>query len=197
MSRKSATIIFVRGLPGSGKTHLARALRDSLPDNAAGRPVMLDPDATDYDSPEYAEHVRQQTAEGTDPKLFAYRFLRGKAYRTIEDGGLAIWNQPFTNLEIFGKMMARLREHAEAHDTDLRVVVVEVEIDPAVAKARVVERKARGGHGPSDATFERFNRDYFSFAPHGYTTVTVQGEDDVQKSVAKVAEALSTVRAEQ
>lgn len=191
MSTNIARIIFVRGLPGSGKTHVASALRDALQAELAIEPVMLDPDATDYESPEYAEHTARLTAEGVDPKLFAYRFLRGKAFKAIETGGLAIWNQPFTNPEIFEKMMAKLREHAAAHEVELRVLIVEVEVDPAVAMERVMQRKQQGGHGPSEATFDRFTRDYFSFASFGYETVTVQGDADVRQSVATIIGALN------
>lgn len=154
---------------------------------------MLDPDAIDYDGEEYAEHVRAQTAEGVDPKLHAYRFSRAKAYQGIKDKKIIMWNQPFTNLEIFNKMVANFRIQAEENKVELALLVVEVETDPEVAKARVESRKAAGGHGPSDDTFARFVNDYEPFAPHGYITVTVNGEDDVQDSVAKIMHAIASV----
>lgn len=180
-------LIIVRGLPGSGKSYLAKKLRDSL---GAGEVVMLDPDATDYDSKEYLAHVKALTAEGVDPKLFAYRFLRGQAYDGIADHKIILWNQPFTNLEIFNKMIARLEDQATEHKTKLTILVVEVEIDQVVAKERVAQRKQGGGHGPSDALFERYVNDYESFASEGYNTVTVQGEGDTTVSVHKIEDAL-------
>lgn len=180
-------IILVRGLPGSGKTHIAFALREALGEHDV---VMLDPDATDYESKEYAEHVAAQTAEGVDPKLHAYRFLRGQAYQGIAEHKIIMWNQPFTNLEIFNKMVANFKIQAEEHNVQLPILVVEVEINPEVAKQRVEARKAAGGHGPSDNTFTRFVNDYETFAPHGYTTVSVNGEDDVNSSVQAIIVAL-------
>ena len=187
------TLIIVRGLPGSGKTYLAAELIKALGEDQV---VMLDPDAIDFDSPEYAQHVQALTTEGVDPKLHAYRFLRAQAYQAIEARQIIIWNQPFTNLEIFNKMIARLRDHAVEHGTELPLLIVEVEIDPVVAKERVEQRKQQGGHGPSDDTFARRVDDYTSFAPHGYTTVSVRGDDDVTASVAKVVQALQDLPAE-
>lgn len=181
----TATLILVRGLPGSGKTHMSAALRQAL----GGEVVMLDPDATDYTSQAYLDHTRALTAEGVEAALHPYRFLRGQAYDAIAAGQTIIWNQPFTNLEIFDKVVARLRHHAKAHGVTLQLVVVEVEIDPAVAKQRVSQRKAQGGHGPSDDTFARFVRDYHSFAGHGYETVSVPG-DDTASAVAAIIKLL-------
>lgn len=186
-NRAYPTLILVRGLPGSGKSYLAIELQKLI---GKEKVVMLDPDATDYDSTEYAEHVKAQTADGVDPKLHAYRFLRAKAHRGIASHKVIIWNQPFTNLEIFNKMVANLRAHAAEHDTYLPVLVVEVEIDHGIAKDRVAKRKQAGGHGPSDNTFTRFTNDYISFANHGYNTVTVDGKGDIATSVSLVMKAL-------
>lgn len=182
-------LILIRGLPGSGKTYIAFELEKALKQDV----VMLDPDATDYESKEYAVHVKKQTKEGVDPKLHAYRFLRAQAYKGIEDHKIIMWNQPFTNLEIFNKMVGRLLDHAATHKTHLPILVVEVEVDHDIAKQRVMKRKQEGGHGPSDNTLNRFINDYKSFANDGYNTVTVYGNDDVAKSVSVVMKALQNL----
>lgn len=184
--RDCPIVILVRGLPGSGKTHVAFALRDTLSEEV----IMLDPDAIDYEGEEYAEHVKQQIADEVDPKLHAYRFSRAKAYKGIADKKIVMWNQPFTNLEIFNKMVANFRIQAEENNVELPILVVEVQTNPELAKQRVEARKQAGGHGPSGDTFNRFVNDYEPFGPHGYTTVSVNGEDDVAISVQTIMSAL-------
>lgn len=179
--------LLIRGLPGSGKTYLAGEIKKAI---GAEKVVMLDPDATDYQSQEYQDHVKTLTTENVDASLHAYRFLRGKAYAGIAEHKIIIWNQPFTNLEIFNKMAGRLRDQAAEHDTSLPILVVEIEIDSVMAKQRVDKRKNAGGHGPSDDTFERFARDYKSFASDGYCTVTTNGAGDISQSVQTVLAAL-------
>ncbi len=189
--REYPILIFIRGMPGSGKSYLAAVLQKSLRELVGvDEVVMLDPDATDYESQEYAEHVKLATAEGVDAKLHAYRFLRAKAYHGIADHKVIIWNQPFTNLEIFHKMIANLQAQAVEHNTSLSILIVEVEIDPTVAKRRVAERKEAGGHGPSDKTLAQRIGDHKSYADEGFETVTVHGEDDIAVSVASVLRAL-------
>lgn len=185
--QKTATIIFVRGLPGSGKTFIAKKLQKTLDYDV----VLLDPDATDYSSQEYAEHVRSQIAEGVDKSLHAYRYLRAQAYAAIEARKTVIWNQPFTNLELFHKVAARLQEYSQNLGVDLKILIIEVDTDAQLAKQRVVERKQAGGHGPSPDTFKRFVSDYKSFAGEGFEVVAVKGDQAVDKSVAIIIKALS------
>jgi predicted ABC-type ATPase len=166
--KNGPVLVLVRGIPGSGKSYFAKALAGAINDNDL---VMLDPDMTDYDSQEYKKHTEQLTEEGVDPKLHAYRFLRAKAYKGIAQKKLIIWNQPFTNLDIFKKMIDRMQEQAEESSVKLKILIVEVEADPKLAKERVNKRKLQGGHGPSDSTFERFLNDFTSFADLGYKTL--------------------------
>lgn len=195
MSQPSHPIlILIRGLPGSGKSYIAIKLNAALqslygPDST----VVLDPDATDYTSEAYLQHVKDQTAEGVDPILHPYRFLRAQAYSGITGNKIIVWNQPFTGLDSFLKVTDRLQEYAKEHDTTLPMLVVEVNLDPEVAKARVDARKQAGGHGPSDATFQRFANDYKSFAEHGFTTIAVQGDADTSQSVATILQAIQNL----
>ena len=125
-----SVMILMRGLPGSGKSYLAHALADKI----GKKVIMLDPDAADYQSDEYKDHVSKLTAEGVNSNLHAYRFLRGKAYQGIIDHDIIIWNQPFSNLEIFKKMIERMQDHALEHKSRLLILIVEVETNPKVAK---------------------------------------------------------------
>ena len=186
------TLVLVRGIPGSGKSYLANALLKSIGTDKA---VALDPDATDYTSKEYTDLSKSLTAEGVDEKFHPYRFIRGKAYKAITDHKILIWNQPFTNLDGFTKTIINLQAYAAEHNTQLPLLVVEVEIDHAVAKERVAKRKREGGHGPSENTFARFTNDYVSFADQGHTTVVVNGKDEVAVAVTAVMKALKTLLA--
>ena len=87
-------------------------------------------------------------------------------------------------------MIANLQNQAAAHHTNLPILIVEVEIDPDSAKARVLTRKRAGGHGPSDNTLAQRISDYASFADEGFETVTVHGEDDVTVSVTTILKVL-------
>jgi predicted ABC-type ATPase len=181
------TLMLIRGLPGSGKSYLAAALKTALGSDSV---LVLDPDATDYESKTYRAHSEQLTTEGVEEKFHPYRFLRAQAYAAIEAHKIIIWNQGFTNLDGFNKTVINLEEYAKGHGTHLPLLVVEVEIAHATAEQRVAQRAAQGGHDVDETNFVRFINDYRSFAGEGFNTVTVQGEDNVQASVATVLRAL-------
>lgn len=183
-------LVLIRGLPGSGKTYIARAVQSQLDTQTPNSIVMLDPDAIDKNSDAYKEAVVRFAADGIEDKFHPYRYLRGQAEQAVLGGKIILWNQPFTLRGGFERTVAHLTEFAQSHDCTLPILVVEVMIDPDIAKARVDARKQQGGHGPSDATFARFTDEYVSFADMGLPTVTVHGEGDVEVAVDAVVRAL-------
>ena len=189
--RDSPTLIMVRGVPGGGKSYVAAKLRESIGENQV---VILDPDAIDQASDEYTDFSKSLTLENVDAKLHPYRFLRSRAHQGIAARKTIIWNQGFIDLDGFGKTVNNLQAYAAEHGLQLPTLVVEVEIDSNVAKQRVANRAAQGGHDVPEEAFGRFIGNYVSFSDKGYTTVTVRGEDDVNVSVAAITKALGELR---
>lgn len=184
-------LILIRGLPGSGKSYLANALQESLGKDGA---VILDPDAIDTSSSEYTDLCAALTAEGVEAKFFPNRFLKSQGYAAITSNKVIIWNQAFTNLDGFNRTVKSLQDFASEHGVPLPVLVVEVEVNPDVAKERVAKREQQGGHGVPEEAFTRFINEYQSFIAEGYDIVAVHGEDDVSVSVMSVIKALSRLQ---
>jgi predicted kinase len=187
-------IILIRGLPGSGKSYLANALQDTL---GADNVVMLDPDAIDKEAPAYKKHSQVLAAEGIEEKFHPFRFLRAQARQAIIDKKIAIWNQPFSDPGGYARTLESLRTYAAEQQASSPILLVEVEVTPEIAKARVADRKEQGGHGPSPRHFDTYASGHTSFADKGQDhTVTVGGKGDVSTSVATVMDALQKLAAE-
>lgn len=171
IKENQATVLFIRGIPGSGKSTIAKFLSEKIKADI----LILDPDSIDYQGKAYLNHVETMKIQGVDPKLFAYRFLRQQAYDGIEAKKLVIWNQPFSNLEIFNKMTKRLYDFAKVVGVKLKIIVVEVEIDSELAYSRIKDRIRKGGHGPTRGRFEKFTVELNSFKNTNYQVINVDG----------------------
>ena len=182
-----ATAILVRGIPGSGKSYITAVLIDEI---GRERVIILDPDEINKQSDEYSQLTARWRAEGVDEKFYPYRFLMLQADEAIAARKVIVWNQPFGDLVGFRKTIARLREYADNHRIELRILVVEVEIDEKVAHQRVTARKQLGGHGPTPQTFVRFVGQYHTFVNEGHKTVTVRGENHPTEAVTTIMKAL-------
>ena len=171
IKENQATVLFIRGIPGSGKSTIAKFLSEKIKADI----LILDPDSIDYQGKAYLNHVETMKNQGVDSKLFAYRFLRQQAYDGIEAKKLVIWNQPFSNLEIFNKMTKRLYDFAKVVGVKLKIIVVEVEIDSELAYSRIKDRIRKGGHGPTRGRFEKFTVELNSFKNTNYQVINVDG----------------------
>lgn len=177
---KLPQLILIRGLPGSGKSLVADAVAQKL-----GREncVVLDPDASNYESDDYKAMAAELKEQGVDEKFYPYRFLRRQAHDGIANDKIIIWNQAFTNLDGFQKTVNNLRLEAEKHEKELPFIIVEVVLDPAIALDRVARRAADGGHDVPPEVFKRFVNDYKSFKDEGFTIVTIDGDGSIEDSV--------------
>ncbi|MDN5274277.1 MAG: hypothetical protein JWP06_178 [Candidatus Saccharibacteria bacterium] len=181
------TLIMVRGVPGSGKSYIATQLRETIGEEQV---VVLDPDSIDQTSEEYKALSEALTRDDVNVKLHPYRFLRSNAHKAIINNKTIIWNQGFIDLDGFNKTVINLQSYATEHDRQLPTLVVEVEIDGGIAKQRIAQRAAQGGHDVPEDAFERFIGQYRSFSDEGYTTVTVNGQDDISVSTSTIMNAL-------
>ncbi len=182
-------LIIIRGLPGSGKSHLAHAVERRI---GSDKVVILDPDATDYKSDEYKAFSENLTKEGVDAVLHPYRFLRARGYKGIVDDKIVIWNQAFTNNDILNRTIKNLQAYAEERGKSLPALVVEMQIPHDTAKERIASREAETGRGVPNENFERFIRDYTTFEGYDtHTVITAQGDSDTDASVDAVITALN------
>jgi predicted ABC-type ATPase len=180
MTATHPALVIVRGIPGSGKSYLTTRLADAI---GYDKVVILDPDAIDKSSDAFTQFSARLTAEGVEEKFHAFRFLRQQGYDAILNNQIIIWNQAFIDFNGFKITVDRMMEYAEQHSIDLPLLVIEVEIDPAVARARITDRASSGGHDVPNDKFEQFVSQYESFASNGFATVTIDGADDIDTSL--------------
>ena len=176
-------LVIVRGIPGSGKSYLTSRLAEAIGRDSV---VVLDPDTIDKSSVEYKQFTAQLIDEGVDEKFHPFRFLRQRGFDAIINNQVIIWNQAFIDLKGFQITVDRMTEFAESQEVDLPLLVIEVEIDAKVAKARIADRQSNGGHDVPHDKFEEFVNSYESFSKHGFTTVTIDGVSDIDESVQKL-----------
>jgi tRNA uridine 5-carbamoylmethylation protein Kti12 len=185
------TLIIVRGIPGGGKSYITTKLQDTLGTSSV---VVLDPDAIDKASRDYITFSEDLTRDTVDQTLHPYRFLRAKAHQAISDNKIIIWNQGFIDPDGLRKTLINLQDHASKLGKQLPTLVVEVEIDADIARQRVAQRTAGGGHAISSKVLDRFIDQYRSFSGSGYKTVTVDGQADIINSIASIINALPEIR---
>jgi adenylate kinase family enzyme len=188
--KSNPILIMVRGVPGGGKSYVTAKLVEAIGEENV---VVLDPDAIDKTSKEYIALSESLTREDVNENLHPYRFLRSKAYQGIETNKIIIWNQGFMDLDGFNKTVINLTSYALDHSTMIPTLVVEVEVNGETSKKRIADRVARGGHDVPEEVLKRFIDQYRSFADEGYNVVTVDGEGDVDVSVAAITQALNSL----
>lgn len=190
--KKHPILVLVRGLPGSGKSYIADRVLQLFP---KGEVILLDPDRTDYESSDYKDLSRKLRQEGVDEKFYPYRFLRAQAHAAIESCRVVMWTQAFTQLDGFQKTIVNLTDYAKRHGLELPLIVVEVEVAPDLAKARISERVLSGGLDVDSDRFDRFVSEYGSFESEGYDTLRIDGSSDPDEAAKRIYQKVLSVLA--
>lgn len=189
--QKRAFLIIMRGLPGSGKSYVAKKLEETLGPQEL---VILDPDGIDFTSSEYSQFSEELSRQGVDIALHPYRFLRANAYSAIDAGKIILWNQAFTNQELVHRTIINLQAHASEKEKTLNCLIAEMNIDPETAKARVKSRADAGGHAVTNEVFERFLKDYKPLEGYDYPLLSLDGGSLAELSAQVLAEEISRRR---
>jgi len=149
-------LVFVRGLPGAGKSDLVDLL---LKYPLLEKGLRLDPDRVDLTDPKFVKFV-SGLPKGLSPKKQIYRFLLRQAETALSQEQHVIWEQPWRlvwglyitieNLTYF------LTGETNITKAPFQTVIVEVLIDPIKARRRVARRFAEGRHNLDERVFEQF-----------------------------------------
>lgn len=139
-------LLIIRGVPGSGKTSLAREMQKRFGWETS---VIIDPDEIDKQSANYVSFVENLKLNNPDidENIYPYRFLLSQAKNVLETGTTVIWDQPFTVLEGLRYTIGTLTAHAKALGISLPVLIIELQTSKKEAIRRVDKRQSEGGHG--------------------------------------------------
>lgn len=161
-------LVFIRGLPGSGKSTLANLLSRAL----RSQNIVLDPDEVDQQATVFRGFSQLLLKAGVPKELHVYRFLRQSALENLEGGNTVIWNQPFTDVEVFRALVRGANNLGQRP----RLILLELDIDPDFAYSRVRARADSGGHHVPRARFSKYCRDYTSYRDLGLPTLRLDGD---------------------
>lgn len=184
--------IVIRGEPGSGKSFITSYLHGKLDTT---KTVVLDPDEIDYDSSKYHILEEELLLTGVDKKFHPYRFLRAQAYKAIEKQQTVIWNQAYTTISGLDIMLRSMIDHAKKYSVSLNILIVEVRVDKAIAKKRIIKRVNEGGHGLTEEVLDAFYRDFEPLPQNRKETVLrFNGEDNPEEIANQILSKLKNTR---
>lgn len=188
--RRNGPFLFViRGIPGSGKSFLAEALKGYLFEISS--PVeVLDPDSIKKEDDLYKSFTDglRRDEPTLDPKIYPFRYLINRARETLLERGIIIWNQPFVDLDGLDITIRKLEDCLP--ERKACVLVIEVVTPVEIAKERVRRRIEEGGHGPKEEKFTEFVNLYKSSVNLGYDTIEVDGSALVGQNVSLIRKKL-------
>lgn len=179
-------LVIVRGLPGSGKTFLSHKLKDVIQRESTS---VLDPDEINRETYEYVEFTARLRSDNAmlDPKFFPFRYLIEMASNSLNQGGIVIWNQPFSDLEGLAITFERLGRNV---DRPFEILIIDLEISPELARKRIEERIKNGGHGPDRKKFDDFVAGFQRADCMGHNHMVVESEAILERDVENILKKL-------
>ncbi|KKQ95622.1 MAG: hypothetical protein UV74_C0013G0274 [Candidatus Woesebacteria bacterium GW2011_GWB1_43_14] len=180
------SLVFIRGLPGSGKTTVASEMVRLIGINGV---ELIDPDIIDKDSEDYSEFVRKlsQAQPELDPKFFLYRYMLFRARCALLEGRSVIWDQPFSLLSGLKHAIVTTESYFQ-NLSEIQVIIVDLDIDPEESYKRVQDRISKGGHGPDRLTFDSFVSKYQPAECLGRNHISLSGMGSPIENAERVFE---------
>jgi len=176
--------LFVRGVPGSGKTVLTAKLVTELCLCAS---LRLDPDTLSEEDTEFTAFLTSQGGRSGGRREQIYRYQVRKAADALRKGRSVIWEQAWrscaglrTTLENLAYFLTDSFAFAEA---PFQAVVVEIELGLEEAQQRLAER---GDGRVSPEALLQFARTFESCSDLGVPLLVVDGRKSPQELAAEV-----------
>jgi len=174
-------LFLVGGLPGSGKSTVARALADRL----GAECIVSDVLRKDLAGAEPGAKLAAAVGAGiyeTSMSELTYRELLVQAERTMLAGHSVVLDATF------GRAIQRRRAAALARAVGGVLVEVECRCPARITRERLAARSRPGYAGPSDAGWEVYRALRRTFAPFGPDTVRIDTTCPLERCLARIAE---------
>lgn len=150
MRKGRAMLIIVRGLPGSGKSTLTKALSN----NGIPSPTLvLDPDKVNKHSAEFCDHIKKQPTNLPE-KTLIYRMLLYQTIEALKEDVTVLWEQAWSwreGIEITIEKISR----ALCEQEQPIILIFELVLCINTAQKRVEERFRQGKHPLSGIQFRK------------------------------------------
>jgi hypothetical protein len=174
-------LILVGGLPGSGKSTIARALAERIGADCLSSDVLRKELAGAEPGARLSTAVGAGIYSAAMSSL-TYRELHAQAERQLRAGRSVVLDATF------GRVAARRPAAALARAAGAVFVAAECRCSPGLARKRLASRSRPGYAGPSDAGWEVYRSMRRTFEPFGPDAVHVDTSRPLEECLAKIAE---------
>jgi aminoglycoside phosphotransferase family enzyme/predicted kinase len=174
-------LILVGGLPGSGKSTIARALAERIGADCLSSDVLR----KELAGAEPGARLPAAVGAGiysAAMSALTYRELQAQAERQLHAGRSVVLDATF------GRVAARRPAAALARTVGAVFVAAECRCSPRLARERLASRAHPGYAGPSDAGWEVYRSMRRTFEPFGPDAVPVDTSRPLEECLAKIAE---------
>lgn len=178
-----AIVLFVRGIPGSGKTSIVNAF---IKGRDHKNIVRLDPDLVITESSEFITFCDNCPKNLPNEKR-VYRYLLYKACDALAVGKIVIWEQPWRNCELLQLTIDNL---TVISGVMFSVGIIDVSLSEDTAKERVERRFQLGQHPLNPEHVRKFAESFQDVGSTSLSVLKLDGSAEISTLVLHVEEFL-------
>ncbi|HSX49257.1 MAG TPA: AAA family ATPase [Candidatus Saccharimonadales bacterium] len=183
-------LVIIRGIPGSGKSYLTNDIINKLSIDI----TIVDPDSINKESKTYKEfaHKLRSTEPEVEEKFYPYRFMLQIAHDRLNQKSkppFVIWNQAFTDTEGLDYTVRKLKSLC---NSQLNILIIQLDPHPEEAWKRIQERMQTGGHGMDSERFNSFVTKYQKIEPQ-YPNIVVDTFTSYENAVTQAMDQIKQI----